>query len=237
MQGDAAPGGLRDLVQALTLALEAKSGYTRSHCDRVAELSRALALELGLDADRAESAGVAGQLHDIGKLGISDAIIGKPGELDEAEFETMKGHSAIGSSLVLQLGSLQVFSSSIRAHHERWDGEGYPDSLSQDSIPLEARIICVADAWDAMTSARSYSGQVEPPAAFEELRARSGRQFDPSLVEALGRLYRSGRLPLAAGMRSALRPTPPAGYDGAHERRNNRGRLRHSLSSRHQDRA
>ncbi len=191
--------GVQDLVIALTAALDAKSPHTRGHCDRVAALSWALALELGMGETEADSVRIAGHLHDIGKIGVADSIIDKPRTLDPAEFESMKVHCVIGAALVEQVEPLRVFSSWVRGHHERWDGEGYPDRLAAESIPLEARIICVVDSWDAMTSSRAYGGLVDPGSAIEELKARSGRQFDPRLVEAFARLFKAGRLPLLIG--------------------------------------
>lgn len=199
MQADAdfcGAWGVIDLVQALTAALDAKSSYTRGHSDRVAELSWTLAREYGLNDRDAESARLAGHLHDIGKIGIPDWIIGKPGSLDPAELETMRRHTTIGASIVEQVAHLRGFASSVRAHHERWDGHGYPDGLAGEAIPLEARIICIADSYDAMTSARSYRGQVSAGAAFEEIRRCAGSQFDPKLVDAFSRLFDAGELPL-----------------------------------------
>jgi putative nucleotidyltransferase with HDIG domain len=185
-----------DLVQALTAALDAKSSYTRGHSDRVAELSWALARELGLDEVKAEAVRIAGHLHDIGKIGIPDTIISKPGPLEPSEFETMKRHTVIGSSLVEQVSHLREFAPSVRSHHERWDGRGYPDGLSGEAIPLDARIICIADSYDAMTSVRSYRDQVEGGQAVAEIRRCAGRQFDPCLAEAFERLFAAGDLPL-----------------------------------------
>jgi putative nucleotidyltransferase with HDIG domain len=199
MQGGGDLGGawaIIDLVQALTAALDAKSSYTRGHSDRVAELSWALARELGLGAAEAESARVAGHLHDIGKIGVADAIIGKPGPLEEGEREAMKRHTVIGASLVGQVAHLREFAPSVRGHHERWDGRGYPDGLAGEAISLEARIICIADSYDAMTSARSYRDRVDGSRAVEEIRRCSGRQFDPRLAEAFERLFRAGELPV-----------------------------------------
>jgi putative nucleotidyltransferase with HDIG domain len=184
-----------DLVQALTAALDAKSSYTRGHSDRVAELSWALARELGLGASKSESVRIAGHLHDIGKIGIPDTIIGKPGPLEPGELLTMKRHTVIGASLIEQVSHLREFASSVRSHHERWDGRGYPDGLVGEAIPLEARIICIADSYDAMTSARSYREQVEGKAAVAEIVRCAGKQFDPGLVEAFKRLFAAGEMP------------------------------------------
>jgi putative nucleotidyltransferase with HDIG domain len=188
--------GVIDLVQALTAALDAKSSYTRGHSDRVAELSWSIAHELGLGDREAESARIAGHLHDIGKIGIADAIICKPGPLSAEEFASMKRHTMIGASLVEQVAHLRGYAASVRSHHEKWDGSGYPDGLRGEAIPLEARIICIADSFDAMTSARSYRDQIEPGAAVDEIRRCSGKQFDPRLVDCFARLFAAGELPL-----------------------------------------
>ena len=188
-------GGI-DLVQALTAALDAKSSYTRGHSDRVAELSWSIAHELGFVDREAESARIAGHLHDIGKIGILDSIISKPGSLLPEEFAAMKRHTVIGASLVEQVAHLSVFAPSVRSHHERWDGSGYPDGLAGEAIPLEARIICIADSFDAMTSARSYREQLDARSAVDEIRRCSGTQFDPRLVDAFVHLFSAGELPL-----------------------------------------
>jgi len=188
--------GVIDLVQALTAALDAKSSYTRGHSDRVAELSWSIARKLGLGDQEAESARIAGHLHDIGKIGIPDSIISKPGSLLPEEFAAMKRHPVIGASLVKQVAHLSGFAPSVRSHHERWDGSGYPDGLAGEAIPLEARIICIADSFDAMTSARSYREQIDAQSAVDEMRRCSGTQFDPRLVDAFAQLFSTGKLPL-----------------------------------------
>jgi HD-GYP domain-containing protein (c-di-GMP phosphodiesterase class II) len=185
-----------DLVQALTAALDAKSSYTRGHSDRVAELSWSIAREAGLAEREAEAVRIAGHLHDIGKIGIPDSIICKPGCLAADEFATMKRHTVIGSSLVEQVVHLQVFAPAVRGHHERWDGSGYPDGLAGEAIPVDARIICIADSYDAMTSARSYRARLEAADAIGEIRRCAGTQFDPTYVAAFERLFSAGELPL-----------------------------------------
>lgn len=185
-----------DIVQALTAALDAKSSYTRGHSDRVAELSWAIALEAGMTDEDAESARLAGHLHDIGKIGVSDSIIGKPGPLDASERAAMRRHTVIGSSLVDSVARLRVFSPSVRGHHEYWDGSGYPDGLAGEAISEEARIICIADSYDAMTSERAYRNRMAPADAVEEIRRCAGAQFDPTFVEAFERLFSKGEQPL-----------------------------------------
>jgi len=188
--------GVIDLVQALTAALDAKSSYTRGHSDRVAELSWSIAHELGLGDRESESARIAGHLHDIGKIGIPDSIISKPGPLSAEEFAAIQRHPVIGAALIEQVAPLRVYVPSVRSHHERWDGSGYPDGLVGEEIPLEARIICIADSFDAMTSSRSYREQVDAGSAVNEIRRCSGKQFDPRFVDVFVRLFSAGELPL-----------------------------------------
>jgi putative nucleotidyltransferase with HDIG domain len=209
--------GVIDLVQALTAALDAKSSYTRGHSDRVAELSWALARELGQGDREAESARIAGHLHDIGKIGISDSLISKAGALTPEELETMRRHTRIGASLVEQVAHLRGYAPAVRGHHERWDGRGYPDGLSGDSIPIEARIICIADSYDAMTSVRSYRAQLSATAAVEEIRRCSGTQFDPELVEAFARLFAAGELPLLLRIEELVNADPVIHFRAAIE--------------------
>jgi putative nucleotidyltransferase with HDIG domain len=197
-----------DIVQALTAALDAKSSYTRGHSDRVAELSWAIARESGMADLEADSARLAGHLHDIGKIGIPDSIIGKPGALEPDERETMKRHTIIGSSLVEQVAQLRSFASTVRSHHERWDGLGYPDGLAGEAIPLEARIICIADSFDAMTSARSYREQIGVAIAAREIHSCAGKQFDPELVAAFERLFSAGELPLLLRIEELVNADP-----------------------------
>lgn len=200
--------GVIDLVQALTAALDAKSSYTRGHSDRVAELAWSIAHELGFGDREAESARIAGHLHDIGKIGVLDSIISKPGALLPEEFAAMKRHPVIGASLVDQVAPLRAYVPSVRSHHEHWDGSGYPDGLAGESIPLEARILCIADSFDAMTSARSYREPLGAESAVEEIRRCSGTQFDPRLVEVFDRLFSAGELPLMLRMEELVSADP-----------------------------
>jgi HD-GYP domain-containing protein (c-di-GMP phosphodiesterase class II) len=199
-----------DIVQALTAALDAKSSYTRGHSDRVAELTWAIAREAGMGGDEAESARLAGHLHDIGKIGILDSIIGKPGPLDDSERDAMRRHTVIGSSLVDSVARLRFFAPSVRGHHEKWDGSGYPDGLAGEAIPAVARIICIADSYDAMTSARAYRDGISPSAALGEIRRCSGSQFDPGFIEAFERLFFAGEEPLVLRIQELVSADPAA---------------------------
>ena len=185
-------------VRALARAVDAKDPTTQRHSERVSDLARALALELGWSETRATMLYEAGLVHDVGKIGVPDAILFKPGRLDEAEFEQVKAHSALGAQMVAGvLSDEQV--GWVRGHHEKMDGSGYPDALAGDAIPTGARILALADAWDAMTSARPYSKPFSEAEALDEARRHSGTQFWSPAVEALERLVISARMPHGTG--------------------------------------
>ncbi len=174
----------KTLATSLARAVDAKDSYTRSHCETVAETCVLIAEQLGLGPKRSARLRLAGLLHDVGKIGIPDAILQKPGPLDEEEFEVMRTHSALGRDIVLAAG-LEEEATWILHHHERVDGRGYPTGLAADELPLESRIIFVADAFEAMTSDRPYRKGGSAEAAIAELRECSGTQFDPVCVQAL----------------------------------------------------
>ncbi|MEK6227924.1 MAG: HD domain-containing phosphohydrolase [Actinomycetota bacterium] len=169
------------LAVALARAVDAKDSYTRSHCETVAELCAMIATELGLAPDRVAKLRLGGLVHDVGKIGVPDAILQKPSRLDPDEFEVMKTHSPLGHKILV--GTEQA--PWVLHHHERIDGGGYPAGLHGDEIPLEARIIHVADAFEAMTSDRPYRQGMPESWAIEELRRHAGAQFDRDSVSAL----------------------------------------------------
>lgn len=172
---------------------EAEDPGTEGHSERVARLAEKLALAAGWPLDRAVRLGRVGLVHDVGMLGVEDGVLRKPGRLTPAERRTVEEHAAAGARLAgtaLDEEQLQW----LRHHHERWDGRGYPDSLVEEEIPDGARLLAVAEAWDAMTSDHTYAGALAPPAAIEECRLQRGRQFDPEAVAALERLWRLGAL-------------------------------------------
>jgi diguanylate cyclase (GGDEF)-like protein len=178
---------LQTITAALARAVDARDSYTRSHCETVSELCALMGRELGLPAPRIAKLRFAGLLHDVGKIGISDAILHKPSELTIEEFETMKSHAGLGHRIV-QAAELVEEAEWILHHHERIDGRGYPDGLEGSEIALEARIILVADAFEAMTSDRPYRRAQPDGAALEELERDSGTQFDADCVRALKRV-------------------------------------------------
>jgi diguanylate cyclase (GGDEF)-like protein len=180
-------------LDALLAALNARDFYTGHHSETVVELSSRVGSELGLsDAQLLEVEQVA-RMHDIGKLGIPDAILHKQGPLDETEWELMRQHPAIGERIVASLDSLSHLAPAIRAEHERWDGGGYPDGLAGERIPLASRITFACDAYDAMTTDRPYRQALTIDEARRELERNAGSQFDPAVVEILLRMTERSR--------------------------------------------
>lgn len=169
----------------LANALEAKDPYTRGHSERVAALSRRVAAALGRPAVEAEIIAQAGLLHDLGKIGVPESILGKAGPLTAAEWAVMRRHPVIGSQIVAPFEFLSAGAAIIRYHHERWDGSGYPEGLRGVDIPLGARVVAAADVFDALTSARPYRGALGRAAALAHLRREAGRTLDADVVEAL----------------------------------------------------
>lgn len=183
-----------DTVQALALSIDAKDEYTRGHSTRVAQYSRQLARRLGWDPQRVEQLSNAALLHDIGKIGVPDSILKKPGALDDGEYAIIKQHCVWGAEIVRNVSGIPDAGVVARSHHERWDGAGYPDGLAGEKIPLCARIVAVADAYDAMSSARVYRKPLERAVIRSELVKGRGTQFDPLLLDAFLPLFDSGEL-------------------------------------------
>jgi HD-GYP domain-containing protein (c-di-GMP phosphodiesterase class II) len=175
---------LRVLSTALARAVDAKDSYTRSHSETVSNLCILTGSELGLSPDRLAKLRIAGLLHDVGKIGTPDAILNKPSGLTEAEYETIKEHPVLGEGII-GAADLDEEARWVRHHHERPDGQGYPDGLRGDEISIEARIIGVADAFEAMISDRPYRQGRSESEALDELERYSGSQFDPDCVAAL----------------------------------------------------
>jgi diguanylate cyclase (GGDEF)-like protein len=168
---------------SLAKAVDARDGFTGSHSDRVGELAARIARRLGVEEAQIELTRVAASLHDLGKLAIPEEILRKPGTLNESERLVLQRHPQIGHRMLESLG-VEPIADWVLHHHERWDGDGYPDRLRGEEIPLGARIIFVADAYDAMTSERVYDRSLSPSEALEELERCSGSQFDPAIVDA-----------------------------------------------------
>jgi diguanylate cyclase (GGDEF)-like protein len=179
------------LATALARAVDAKDSYTHSHCETVSELCALIGQELGMPPDRVTKLRLAGLLHDVGKIGITDSILQKPGPLTEAEFSVMKTHTRLGYAIVTAAERPEE-ADWILHHHERIDGSGYPDGLAGDQIPIESRIILVADAFEAITADRPYRRHRSPEVALAELARCSGTQFDAGCVDALRRCVTGG---------------------------------------------
>jgi diguanylate cyclase (GGDEF)-like protein/putative nucleotidyltransferase with HDIG domain len=169
---------------SLAHAVDARDAYTGSHSYMVGELSARVAKRMGLETEQVELARLAGSLHDLGKLAIPEEILRKPGPLNEAERLVLERHPQIGFRMLDSLG-IEPVASWVLHHHERWDGDGYPDRLGEDAIPLGSRILFVADAYDAMTTDRVYRSKLSHDRAISELERCAGTQFDPEVVAAL----------------------------------------------------
>ncbi len=175
-------------IRAISNALDTKDSYTNGHSLRVTLYSMILANELGLDNDYMEDIEIAGLLHDIGKIAMPKSILCKNGKLTDEEFMVMKSHPVRGEKIVINIKKLQMISEWVKAHHEKWDGTGYPDGLKGDQIPLPGRIIALADTYDAMTSTRPYRTALPHEVAINEIKRCSGTQFDPVLAELFVKL-------------------------------------------------
>lgn len=178
----AVPPAVVETVTSLALAIDAKDRYTQGHSPKVSAYAGLLAQALGRPADEVEEIRLAGLLHDVGKVGIPEAILNKGGSLDPGEWETMKTHTELGAKILEPLRGMDRIREMVRHHHEFWDGTGYPDQLDGEHIPYGARVIAIADAYDTITSERAYKKPRSPEDAFAELERCAANQFDPGLV-------------------------------------------------------
>lgn len=179
------PDWAYDIARTLMQSLNTVDPLTFNHCSRVGEMSRKLARDAGLNEFEQKLAEFAGLFHDIGKMGISQQIIAKPGKLEPKELDIMRSHPVLSEEIIKPLTKHLFFKEilpAIRGHHERVDGEGYPDKLIGDKVPLLARIILVVDTYDAMSQTRSYRKGLPDDIVYAELKRCSGTQFDPTLV-------------------------------------------------------
>jgi len=174
---------MKETLIVLAHTLEARDRYTKDHSARVSAMSVRFATDLGLDDEFISLVRTGGLLHDIGKVGVPDAVLLKPGRYTDKEFAIMKAHPAIGDNILKHMDTLTRERQVVRSHHERWDGQGYPDNLKGEAIPLEARIACVADSIDAMTTHRVYRQAQSLSFCLEQLKLNSGTQFDAQVVE------------------------------------------------------
>ncbi|HXH28160.1 MAG TPA: HD domain-containing phosphohydrolase [Candidatus Polarisedimenticolia bacterium] len=172
-------------LEALVNATEAKDPFIRGHSTRVADLGALIAAELGRSEEQVEQVRMAGRLHDIGKIGIREEILGKEGPLTTEEYEQVKQHVVIGSQILAPLVHLGEVIAYVRNHHERWDGQGYPDQLRGASIPFGARILAAAEIYDALTTSRPYQEKMPPEVAIERMRDLTGTVLDPEVYRAL----------------------------------------------------
>ena len=173
-----------ETIKTLAAAIDAKDPYTRGHSDRVSSFSMAISRHLGLTQEEVFQVHIAAILHDVGKLGIREGILNKPGGLSDEEFEIMRQHPSIGAQIMSPIRMLKGIIPGIRNHHETWDGKGYPDQLEGEEIPMVARIIGVADTFDAMTTTRPYQQAMTLDYVLAKMRSMSGTRFDPVVVDA-----------------------------------------------------
>jgi len=181
-------GLMMGLLHSLTSAVDAKDTYTCGHSERVALLSRCLAQQIPLDDHAVDRVYMAGLLHDVGKIGVPEAVLQKAGRLTPEEFEEIKKHPAIGARILRDIRQIEDIIPGVLYHHERYDGKGYPSGLAGEDIPLMGRIICLADCFDAMTSSRTYRKALPLEVAMTEIQRCSGTQFDPALADAFLRI-------------------------------------------------
>jgi putative nucleotidyltransferase with HDIG domain len=172
-----------DSVKVLAEAIDAKDPYTRGHSDRVRRMSLRIALPMGFAEDRLENLEYGALLHDIGKIGIKDEVLQKPGVLSPEEYQYIQEHPLIGVKIVEGMDFFKDKIPMIRNHHEHFDGSGYPDGLAEEAIPFEARIIAVPDAFDAMTSLRPHRRAIPVDEVIKEMERCKGKQFDPKILE------------------------------------------------------
>ena len=180
------------IIDSFSVCIDGKDSYTNGHSLRVAKYTKMLALKLGEDEETAARYYNIALLHDIGKIGIPDEILNKPGKLTESEYETVKEHAYRGYEILKKVKKQTFLAEGARHHHERFDGSGYPANLKGDKIPWVARIISVADAFDAMSSSRPYRKRLPMEKIVEEIKKCSGSQFDPKVAEAFLELYKEG---------------------------------------------
>ena len=181
-------------VSTVAHALDAKDGYTQGHSNRVSVYAVALARELGLSEEEVENIRNVALLHDIGKIGIPDSVLNKPARLTDEEYDMMKQHPAVGGEILKEIDTIPGVEIGARYHHERYGGGGYPEGLQGENIPYIARIIAVADAYDAMTSNRVYRSHLSEDEVINEIERCSGTQFDPVIAQATLRLLKEGRM-------------------------------------------
>ncbi|HEU0049102.1 MAG TPA: HD-GYP domain-containing protein, partial [Nitrososphaera sp.] len=191
-------------IRALAAAIDEKDPYTRGHSDRVTDYSIILARKMGLDEEMIRTIQISAQLHDVGKIGVDDKVLKKPGFLTPEEFEVMKQHPVKGANIMKSIEQMREMVPGMKYHHEQWDGNGYPDRLKGENIPLIARIISVADTFDAMTTNRPYQKAMNLEFTLQKIRENVGIKYDPRVVEALMHAVDSGDITLPTSPSRAL---------------------------------
>lgn len=188
----------RITFQTIASTIDAKDEYTGGHSDRVGHYAKLLAMEVaddyGLTRQDVSSVSYIGRMHDIGKIGVPDSVLNKNGRLTDEEFELMKKHTIIGYDILKNIDYIPNLREGVRSHHERWDGRGYPDGLKGEQIPLFARILCIADSYDAMTTDRVYRKKLDKETVLSELRNNGGKQFDPELSKVFIAMVEGGKV-------------------------------------------
>ncbi|MCM1245160.1 MAG: HD-GYP domain-containing protein [Roseburia sp.] len=179
-------------LETFAHAIDAKDEDTNGHSVRVAAYSREIAKRMGFNEEKQEQIYYMGMLHDIGKIGIPDSILKKPGKLTEEEMEIIRSHPSIGGEILKDFTAIEGISDGARYHHERYDGNGYNEGLKGEQIPLFARIICVADCYDTMSSKRVYKNNHDKEYILKELRECSGKQFDPKIIPYMIEMIEDG---------------------------------------------
>ena len=186
------------MLSMLSRAIEARDPYIRGHSTRVTALAEAVARRLGWGEERLASLRIGGRLHDIGKLAVADDVLQKEGRLDDAELAQIREHPKIGAKILLRIATLRDAIPYVLYHHERWDGNGYPFGKAREEIPVEARVLAIADAFDAMTSDRPYRPALTRDQALAEVERCAGTQFDPRIARVFLELFAESELPQAA---------------------------------------
>ncbi|MCR4776470.1 MAG: HD-GYP domain-containing protein [Saccharofermentans sp.] len=185
---------IRESIETFTGFIDAKDPYTNGHSNRVAQYTRLIAEEMGIEGEELDRIYYVALLHDCGKIGVPDNILGKPGRLTDEEFEIIKSHTTRGSEILSHFKSLTNVNEGARYHHERYDGKGYPEGKKGEDIPLIARMICVADSYDAMNSNRVYRKKLSKEDIFNEIEKNKGTQFDPKIADVFLKLIKDGKI-------------------------------------------
>ena len=186
------------MLSMLTSAIEARDSYTQGHSARVTALAEEVARRLGWSPEQLATLRIGGPLHDIGKLAVSDEALRKEGRLEPDELDQIRQHPTIGARILLRMAALRDAIPYVLYHHERWDGSGYPSGKAGEEIPVEARVLAVADAFDAMTSDRPYRRALSREEALAEVERCAGTQFDPKIARAFLEVFGEAELPVAA---------------------------------------